>query len=136
MESSDNSNNALIKDCTFYRKTERLNGACRLRTGLYRLYITHYCLHPQYLQQVSFDTFPKRCIITQLIYFWKTALRVSGGIPTHRQEHTQLYLQYLVLVKPLLLPAAIAAGSSNGLTSTRYCKYSCVCAPDDGGDTT
>ena len=36
-----------------------------------------------------------------------TALRISGGITTLRQEHTQLYLQYLVLVKPLLLPVAI-----------------------------
>jgi len=27
---------------------------------------------------------------------------------THHQEHTQLYLQHLVLVKALLLPAAIA----------------------------
>jgi hypothetical protein len=41
------------------------------------------------------------------VYFWKTALHVSGGISTHHQEHTQLYLQYLVLVKPLVLPAAI-----------------------------
>jgi len=40
------------------------------------------------------------------IFFWKIALHVSGGISTHYQEHTQLYLQYLVLVKPLLLPAA------------------------------
>ena len=53
---------------------------------------------------------------------------VSGGISTHHQEHTQEYLQYLVRVKWLLLPAAIAAGSSNGLTSTRYCKYACVCS--------
>ena len=45
--------------------------------------------------------------ITQFIYFWKTALHFSGGISTHHQEHTQLYLQYLVLVKPLLLPASI-----------------------------
>ena len=37
----------------------------------------------------------------------ETALHVSGGISTHHQEHTQLYLQHLVLVKPLLLPAAI-----------------------------
>ena len=44
----------------------------------------------------------------KFIYFWITALHVSGGISTHHQEHTQLYLQYLVLVKPLLLPAAIA----------------------------
>ena len=41
------------------------------------------------------------------IYFWKTALHVSGGISTHPQEYTQLYLQYLVFVKPLLLPAAM-----------------------------
>ena len=59
--------------------------------------------------------------------YLETALHVSGGISTHHQEHTQLYLQYLVLVKPLLLPAGIveefelrsnsstiAAGSSNG----------------------
>ena len=32
------------------------------------------------------------------IFFWKTALRVSGGISTHHQEHTQLYLQYMVRV--------------------------------------
>ena len=41
------------------------------------------------------------------INFWKTALDVSGGISTHHQEHTQLYLQHLVHVKPLLLPPAI-----------------------------
>ena len=37
----------------------------------------------------------------------ETAVHVSGGISTHHQEHTQLYLQHLALVKPLLLPAAI-----------------------------
>jgi len=45
-----------------------------------------------------FEIFPTRRNITQFIYFWKTALHVSGGISTHHQEHTQLYLQYLVLV--------------------------------------
>ena len=30
----------------------------------------------------------------------ETALHVSGGTSTHHQEHTQLYLQHLVLVKP------------------------------------
>ena len=59
------------------------------------------------VKRVPFDIFPTRCNITQFIYFWKTALRVSGGISTHHQEHTQLYLQYLVFVKPLLLPATI-----------------------------
>jgi len=33
------------------------------------------------------------------IYFWKTALHVSGGISTHHQEHIQLYLQHLAPVK-------------------------------------
>ena len=36
-----------------------------------------------------------------------TALHVSGGTSTRHQEHTQLYLQHQVLVKPLLLPAAV-----------------------------
>jgi hypothetical protein len=43
----------------------------------------------------------------------------------------KLYLQHLVFVRPLLLPAAIATDSSNGLTNTRCCRYS-LCAPDDG----
>jgi hypothetical protein len=56
---------------------------------------------------IPFGIFPTRCNITQFIYFCKTALHVSGGNSTHHQEHTQLYLQYLVLVKPSLLFAAI-----------------------------
>ena len=39
--------------------------------------------------------------------YLETALHFSGGISTHHQEHTQVYLQHLVLVKPKLLPAAI-----------------------------
>jgi hypothetical protein len=60
--------------------------------------------------------------------YLETALQVSGCISTHHQERIQLYLQHLVFVTPLLLPAAIveelellcssnsstiAAGSSN-----------------------
>jgi len=51
---------------------------------------------------IRFDIFPTRFKITQVIYFWKTALHVSGGVSTRHQEHTRVYLQYLVLVK--LLP--------------------------------
>ena len=40
----------------------------------------------------------------------ESALHVSGGVSTHHQEHIQLYLQHLVLVKPLLLPAAVVEG--------------------------
>ena len=36
----------------------------------------------------------------------ETALHVSGGTSTHHQERKQLYLQHLVFVTPLLLPAA------------------------------
>jgi hypothetical protein len=49
---------------------------------------------------------PTRCNVTQFI-FLETALYVSGGTPTHHQEHKQLYLQHLVFVTPLLLSAAI-----------------------------
>ena len=61
-------------------------------------------MHRKY---IPVDIFPTRCNITPFIYFWKTALHVSGGISKHHQEHTELYLQHLLLVKPLLLPAAI-----------------------------
>jgi hypothetical protein len=39
--------------------------------------------------------------------YLETALHVSGGTSTHHQKHIQLYLQHLVFVTPLLLPADI-----------------------------
>jgi hypothetical protein len=53
------------------------------------------------------------------LFYLKTALHVSGGNTTHHQERKQLYLQHLVFVTPLLLPAAIAAD-----TVTAACRYS------------
>jgi hypothetical protein len=42
------------------------------------------------------------------VYFYlKIVLHFSGGTLTHHQERKQLYLQHLVSVMPLLLPAAI-----------------------------
>ena len=41
------------------------------------------------------------------MFYLETALHVSGGTSTH-PERKQLYLQHLVFVTPLLLPAAIA----------------------------
>jgi len=38
--------------------------------------------------------------------YMETALHVSGGTSTHHQERMKLYLQHLVFVRPLLLPAA------------------------------
>ena len=39
--------------------------------------------------------------------YLETALHVSGGTSTYHQERMQPYLQHLVFVTPLLLPAAI-----------------------------
>jgi hypothetical protein len=60
--------------------------------------------------------------------YLETALNVSGGTSTHHQEHIQLYLQHLVLSRLLLLLAAIAPGSNNGMTNTRCCRYRCMCS--------
>ena len=37
------------------------------------------------------------------LFYLETALHVSGGTTTLHQERTQLYLQHLVFVRPLLL---------------------------------
>ena len=39
--------------------------------------------------------------------YLETALHVLSGTYTHHQQRIQLYLQHLVFVTPLLLPAAI-----------------------------
>ena len=67
----------------------------------------------------------KMQLYTVYLYL-ETVLHVSAGTSTHHQKRTQLYLQHLLFVRPLLLPAAIAAGSSNGLTNIRCCRYSCL----------
>ena len=68
--------------------------------GIIVRYIHRYSLGNKAYRYIPFDIYPTRCNITQFIYFWKTALQVSGGISTHHQEHTQLYLQHLALVAP------------------------------------
>jgi hypothetical protein len=40
------------------------------------------------------------------LFYLETALHVSCGSTTHHQERKQLYLQHLVFVTPLMLPAA------------------------------
>ena len=40
------------------------------------------------------------------LFYLETVLHVSGGTTTHHQERKQLYLQHVVFVRPLLLPAA------------------------------
>jgi hypothetical protein len=41
------------------------------------------------------------------LFYLETALHISGGTSNHHQERIPLYLQHLVFVTPLLLPAAI-----------------------------
>jgi hypothetical protein len=41
------------------------------------------------------------------LFYLQTALHVSGGTTTHHQKSKQLYLQHLVFVTPLLLPAVV-----------------------------
>jgi len=60
------------------------------------------------------------------LFYLESALHVSGGTTTYHQERKQLYLQNLLFVIPLLVPTAIAAGTSNGMTNTRFCRYSCL----------
>ena len=49
------------------------------------------------------------------LFHLETALRVSGGTTTHHQGRKQLYLQHLVFVTLLLLPAAIAVRTKNNV---------------------
>jgi len=51
------------------------------------------------------NIYPTRCNVT--LFYLDTAVHVSGGTTTHHQERKQLYLQHLIFVTPLLLPAAI-----------------------------
>jgi len=50
------------------------------------------------------------------LFYLETDLHVSGGTSTHHQERIQLYLQHLVFVTPLLLPAAISAVSNSHMS--------------------
>jgi len=55
--------------------------------------------------------------------YLQTALHVSGGSSIHHQELISLYLQYLALLRLLLLPdvsVTLTTGSSNGLNKARY----------------
>jgi len=72
-------------------------------------------------------TYIQQDSILHSLFYLETALHVSGGTTTHHQERKQLYLQHLVFVTTLLLPAAIVEEmerSSNSSTSWNgVCAY-------------
>jgi hypothetical protein len=55
-----------------------------------------------------FQYISKKMQFYTVYLYLETALHILGGTSTHHQERMQLYLQYLLFVTPLLLPAAIA----------------------------
>jgi len=68
-------------------------------------------------------------------------IRIFQYISNKMQRYTVYYIWKLLYMfrvvrppiirsayTPLLLPAAIAAGSSNGVTNTRCCRYRCMCS--------
>jgi len=55
------------------------------------------------------------------LLYLKTALHVSGVTTTHHQERKQL-----LELQSSSNTSTIAAGSSNGVTNTRCCRYSCL----------
>jgi len=60
------------------------------------------------------------------LFYLETDLHVSGGTSTHHQERMQLYLRHPQHTQTSSSSSTIAAGSSNGLTNTRCCRYSCM----------
>jgi hypothetical protein len=115
----------LTQQVSAYDMCYRLSKACS------RLIFLRGMCHGKTLSPNSVTCIQKDATLHSLFYL-ETALHVSGGTTTHHQESKLLYLQHLVFVTPLLLPAAqtssnfftIAAGSSNGVTNTRCCRYS------------
>jgi len=52
-------------------------------------------------------TYIQQNVTLHSLFYLETALHVSGGTTTHPQGRKQLYLQHLVFVTQLLLPATI-----------------------------
>jgi hypothetical protein len=78
-----------------------------------------YAIEQKIVIVISYLTFMGPCIVNIFLYIYisnkmqlytvyldlETALHVSGGTSICHQEHKQLYVQHLVFVRPLLLPA-------------------------------
>ena len=84
-----------------------------LMIGLLRSYLNYNFLYIYNNKNSTlFQYISNKMQLYTVNLYLETALHVSGGTTTHYQERKELYLQHLVFVTPLLLPAAIAAGNT------------------------
>ena len=58
--------------------------------------------------------------------YLETALHVSGGTSTYYQERIQRGVRHPQHTQTGSNSSTIAADSSNGVTNTRCCRYSCM----------
>jgi len=70
------------------------------------------------------------------IFYPKTAQHVSDGTSSHHQERNQLYLQHLVFVRPLLLPATRCSFTQFILSGNCCICFGWYLLPSSGAQTT
>ena len=104
------------------RLKEALHTLGRSNDGYLTRYLSDTTLIFRWDSKMIFQYISNKMQRYTVYLYLETALLVSGGISTHHQEHTQLHLQHLVLVKPLLLPAAIV----EELELVCVCSWKCI----------
>jgi len=57
-----------------------------------------------------------------ILFYLETALHVSGGTAIYHQERKQLYVFTTQHIQTSSNSSTIAAGGSNGVANTRYCR--------------
>jgi len=70
----------------------------------------------------TFQYISNEMLLYAVYLYLETAPHVSGGTSTHHQERKQLYLQHLVFVTLILLPAGIADGHDERAEKLVTCK--------------
>ena len=60
-----------------------------------------------FLRYILIYSYVQKDATLHSLFYMETSLHVLGGTSTHHRERKQLYLEQLVFVRPLLLPAAI-----------------------------
>jgi hypothetical protein len=76
----------------------------KLHEQLYKIHLE--CANYWNIMWHIFQYIANKMQLHAVYLYLETALHVSGGTTTHHQERIQLYVQHLVFVTPLLLPAA------------------------------